>query len=75
MKSLEQTLSWHLESGSLTSSDALRVHRERDRALDAVHPHLAVLLDGCAPPDARLRAPMAEQDVVAALFASGGPTT
>lgn len=74
MKSLEQTLSWHLESGSLTSSDALRVHRERDRALDDVHLHLAVLLEGCAPPDVRLRAPMAEQDVVAALFASGGPT-
>ncbi|MEV0471849.1 acyl-CoA dehydrogenase [Streptomyces prunicolor] len=72
LKSLEQTLSWHLENGSLTASDAVRVHRERDRALDAVHPHLAVLLDGCAPPDARSRAPMAEQDVVAALFASGG---
>lgn len=74
LNSLEQTLSWHLESGSLTSSDATRVHRERDRALDAVHPHLAVLLDGFALPDARLRAPMAEQDVVAALFASGGST-
>ncbi|WP_405946015.1 hypothetical protein OG588_03780 [Streptomyces prunicolor] len=73
LKSLEQTLSWHLENGSLTASDALRVHGERDRALDAVHPHLAVLLDGCAPPDGRSRAPMAEQDVVAALFASGGP--
>ncbi|WP_329243668.1 hypothetical protein OG223_06465 [Streptomyces sp. NBC_01478] len=74
LKSLEQTLSWHLENGSLTVSDALRVHRERDRALDDVHPRLAVLLDEVAPPDARTRAPMAEQDVVAALFASGGPT-
>ncbi|MFJ3422562.1 acyl-CoA dehydrogenase [Streptomyces sp. NPDC086082] len=73
LKSLEQTLTWHLECGSLTASDAVRVHLERDRALDAVHPHLAVLLDGFALPDARLGAPMAEHDVVAALFASGEP--
>ncbi|MEU9186267.1 acyl-CoA dehydrogenase [Streptomyces sp. NPDC048484] len=64
---LEQTLAWHLENGTLSRSDAARVHAEREQALDAVIPHVEVLLDGFALPPARLQSPMADADFITAL--------
>ncbi|SEG95436.1 acyl-CoA oxidase [Nonomuraea solani] len=70
---LERNLGWHLEHLTISPADAAEVHRARERALEAVHPHVPALVEGLGIPGARLRAPIAEPDYVAAVTAACSP--
>ncbi|MFI6770748.1 glucose 1-dehydrogenase [Streptomyces sp. NPDC050355] len=67
LEELKRTLGWHLENGTVTAADAARVHAAHEQAVTRVHRHVPDLTGAFCLPAARLRAPMAGPDYIAAL--------
>jgi len=73
MNVLHEDTAWHLEHGTLTLSDLVRLRTARDRALARVHDHAAAVVHAFAIPAERLQATIAEPDYVAAVMRSHRP--
>ncbi len=72
---VHEDLAWHLEHGSLTTSDLVSLRAARDVALARVHDHAAALVDAFALPAARLRATIAEPEYLSAVMRSHRPAS